>query len=246
VAKHFRSGDAGHLPKRRKSGGLGPPDELPRQRKGTTPQMYGRYPDWDVLSQQKHWDIVTRNVVLDRVQKVPPFRFFSEEERPTLKAFCDRVTAQDHEPRIPVLSMVDAKLHAGELDGYQFAGMPDDRDVWRIVARGLDHTAREAGGHDFAGLSEEAQRQIVERMSGGELEGGPWEGLDVSTAWSVVTRHILAAFYSHPWAWNEIGFGGPAYPRGYAAFGVGKKEHWEPEPAFDVDPVTDTQERGLE
>jgi hypothetical protein len=177
---------------------------------------------------------------------VPPFRFFSEEERPTLKAFCDRVTAQDEEPRIPVLSMVDAKLDAGQLDGYQFAGMPDDRDVWRIVARGLDQTAREAGGHDFAGLSEEAQRQIVERMSSGELEGGAWEELDVSTAWSVVTRHILSAFYSHPWAWNEIGFGGPAYPRGYAAFGVGTKEHWEPDPAFDVDPVTDTQERGLE
>jgi hypothetical protein len=208
--------------------------------------MYGRYPDWDVLEQQEHWDEVTRKVVLERVNEVPPFRFFDEHERPTLKAFCDRVTAQDHDPRIPVLSMVDAKLHAGQLDGFQFAGMPDDREVWHIVARGLDETAREAGGHDFAGLSEEGQRQIVERMSQGGLEGGAWDEVDVETAWSVVTRAILAAFYSHPWAWNEIGFGGPAYPRGYAALGVGTKEHWEPEPAFDVDPVTDVQERGLE
>ena len=30
---------------------------------------------------------------------------------------------------------------------------------------------------------------------------------------------ILAAFYSHPWAWNEIGFGGPAYPQGYMRLG---------------------------
>ena len=245
MAKHFRSGDPGHLPKRR-SPGIGPPDELPRQRKGITPQMYGRYPDWDVLEQQGHWDEVTRKVVLERVNEVPPFRFFDEHERPTLKAFCDRVTAQDFEPRIPVLSMVDAKLHAGQLDGFQFAGMPDDRDVWHIVARGLDETARGAGGHDFAGLSEEAQRQIVERFSQGQLEGGAWDEVEVETAWSVVTRAILATFYSHPWAWNEIGFGGPAYPRGYAAFGVGTKEHWEPEPAFDIDPVTDVQERGLE
>jgi hypothetical protein len=245
VAKHFRSGDAEHLPNKR-GGAPGPPDELPRQRKGTTPQMYGRYPDWDVLSQQAHWDVVTRNVVLDRVQKVPPFRFFDEREQHTLKAFCDRVTAQDRDPRIPVLSMVDAKLDAGELDGYQFAGMPDDRDVWRIVARGLDEVALEAGAHDFGSLSQEAQRQIVGRFADGQFDGGAWEEVDVSKAWSVVTRHILSAFYSHPWAWNEIGFGGPAYPRGYAAFGVGTKEHWEPEPAFDVDPVTDTQERGLE
>jgi Gluconate 2-dehydrogenase subunit 3 len=222
------------------------PQGLPRQRHGTTPQMIGRYPDWDVLSQADHWDEVTRRAVIERVENVPPFRFFDEDEQRTLKAFCDTVTAQDGEPRIPVLSMVDAKLHAGRLDGFQYAGMPDDREVWRIVARGLDETARAAGAPDFSGASPEVQHQIVGRLAAGELEGGAWDAVDVSTAWKVVTRAALSAFYSHPWAWNEIGFGGPAYPRGYAALGVGTKEHWEPRPAFDVDPVVDTKERGLE
>jgi hypothetical protein len=40
-------------------------------------------------------------------------------------------------------------------------------------------------------------------------------------------RYACAAFYSHPWAWNEIGFGGPAYPRGYENIGLDKREHWE-------------------
>ncbi len=65
-------------------------------------------------------------------------------------------------------------------------------------------------------------------------------------AWSVVMRAILAAFYSHPWAWNEIGFGGPAYPRGYMRLGVGQKEPWEVEDAFSLDPVADVRERGLD
>jgi len=243
MAKHFRGGDPGHLPQVR--GERADPEDLPRQRKGVTPQMHGRYPDWDVLSQADHWDEVTRRVVLERVENVPPFRFFDEQERRTLKAFCDTVTAQDREPRIPVLSMVDAKLHAGELDGFQFAGMPDDREVWRIVARGLDESAASGGG-DFASASPEVQRDVVGRMAQGELSGGAWESVDVSTAWSVVMRATLSAFYSHPWAWNEIGFSGPAYPRGYAALGIGATEHWEPRPAFDVDPVVDTKERGLE
>jgi hypothetical protein len=218
------------------------PPELPRQRRGTTPQMHGRYPDWDVLEQADHWDPVTREVVLARVEEPPPFRFFEDaDERRTLKAFCDVVTAQDGEPRIPVLGMIDAKFSAGELDGFQYAGMPDDRDLWRIVARGLDEVAS-----GFAAATPETQREIVKRFSQGELEGGAWESLDVPTAWKVVTRAILAAFYSHPWAWNEIGFGGPAYPRGYAALGVGKTESWEPRPAFDIDPVPDVRERGLE
>ena len=49
-------------------------------------------------------------------------------------------------------------------------------------------------------------------------------------------RSVLAAFYSHPWAWNEIGFGGPAYPRGYARLGPGLGESWEGDEAGDVDP----------
>src|SRR5438876_894465 len=87
---------------------------LPRQRRGTTPQMHGRYPDYDVLEQADHWDEVTRKVVLDRVENVPPIRFFEPREVRTLEAFCDVVVHQDSEPRIPVLNYVDAKLARGE------------------------------------------------------------------------------------------------------------------------------------
>jgi hypothetical protein len=62
-------------------------------------------------------------------------------------------------------------------------------------------------------------------------------------------RDVSQAFYAHPWAWNEIGFGGPAYPRGYAAFGtphLGEREHWEGFDHVDVDPVPDTARRGIE
>ena len=74
---------------------------------------------------------------------------------------------------------------------------------------------------------------------------------DTSTAWSVLLRSILQAFYSHPWAWNEIGFGGPAYPRGYSRFGsphldTAERESWEGKEAFERDPVRDVKERGLE
>src|SRR5207237_7000144 len=68
-------------------------ERLPRQRRGTTPQMIGRYPDYDVLDEADHWDEVTRRVVLDRVHDVPPFRFFDQSERETVKAFCDTITA---------------------------------------------------------------------------------------------------------------------------------------------------------
>jgi hypothetical protein len=44
----------------------------------------------------------------------------------------------------------------------------------------------------------------------------------------VALRQITAVYYAHPYAWDEIGFGGPAYPRGYFALNDGRPEPWEP------------------
>ena len=234
------SSTASHLPKQGGDTTPGPPEGLPRQRKGTTPQMRGRYPDYDVVAAAAHWDPLTRRTVLDRIGSVPPIRFFDEREARTLRAFCDVVTGQDCEPRIPVLEMVDAKLYAGRLDGFRHHDMPPDPETWRRVAAGLDDQV--AGEQGFADAPSERQHEIVQRFSEGELD---WE-LPVEKAWGVVMRGVLAAFYSHPWAWNEIGFGGPAYPRGYARLGAGQREHWEAPPEFSREPVEDVRERGLE
>lgn len=233
-----------HLPKRRPGGRPAPPSALPRQRRGTAPQGRGRYPDHDVLAQARHWDPVTRRVVLDRVERVPPLRFFDPAEAATLRAFADVVLAQDAEPRIPVVELVDAKLHAGALDGFRHADMPDDRETWRRVAHNLDATAARRGCADgFAAAPEPTRRAIVGAFADGALA---WDDLPAGRAFGVVMRALLAAFYSHPWAWNEIGFGGPAYPRGYARLGAGQREHWERPAELAVDPVRDVRERGLE
>ena len=218
------------------------PYDLPRQRRGITPQMHGRYPDYDVLAEQDHWDDVTRDIVVDRATNVPEFRFFTPEERDTLTAFADVVLAQDSEPRIPALAYVDEKLFRGERDGYRYFDMPDDDEVWRRVARGLD---------GFAVLALPDQLDVCHRFSKGVLYGGVWETMNVSRAWSLVLRYLTQAFYAHPWSWNEIGFGGPAYPRGYSRFGSphlqgAEREAWEGKQAYVRDPVQDTKKRGLE
>jgi gluconate 2-dehydrogenase subunit 3-like protein len=224
-------------------------EHLPRQRKGVVPQMHGRYPDYDVLAEAGHWDEVTRKVVLDRVENVPPIRFFDERQARTLAAFCDQITAQDGEPKIPVLAYVDERLHAGEGVGYQYFDLPSDAEVWRTVAQGLDEEAAALGRESFAVLVEHEQNEICHRFAKAELFGGTWATLNVSRAFNLVVRDICAAFYAHPWSWNEIGFGGPAYPRGYATFGnptLGEEEHWEAEEAVNVDAVRDTAAQGLD
>jgi hypothetical protein len=236
---------AEHLPSR----GDWDPARLPRQRKGVTPQMHGRYPDYDVLAEQDHWDDVTRKVVLQRVEHVPEIRFFDEREATTLAAFCDQITAQDEDPKIPVLAYLDEKLYENKGAGYQYFDLPSDQETWRTIARGLDEEARKLGRDSFDLLTEHEQNEICHRFAKSELFGGAWATFNVSHAFKVAVRDICEQFYSHPWSWNEIGFGGPAYPRGYAAFGnpqLGEEEHWETKEAVDVDPVEDTKRAGLD
>jgi hypothetical protein len=242
--------EAHHLPKVG-TGGPADPKGLPRQRRGITPQLHGRFPDYDVLEQADHWDEATRRVVLGRVENVPEISLFEPAEVETLSAFADVALAQDAEPRIPVLAYVDEKLASGGRDGYRYFDMPDDAVTWRLVAQGLDEEARRRGADRFALLRGEDQLEVVGRFAEGKLHGGVWARLNVARAWSVVMRYLLEAFYSHPWAWNEIGFGGPAYPRGYSRFGsphldTAERETWEGKQAFSLDPVEDVRERGLE
>jgi len=234
---------ADHLPNLRADRQPPHPSWLPKQRRGTTPQMIGRYPDFDVLDTKDSWDEATRAVVLARLDPPGPLRFFTADEEPTLRAFCDIVLAQDNEPRVPVAEAVDAKLADGELDGYQYTDMPDDRDTWRLVLRGLDEAAKDRYGKaSFADAEVPSQLAMVDQFSRGGLHDGSWARLNVSRAWSVCMRMALTAFYSHPWAWNEIGFGGPAYPRGFMRLGgpsgpASVREPFETRGAIDKDPV---------
>ncbi|OBG38166.1 hypothetical protein A5672_16675 [Mycobacterium alsense] len=237
-----------HLPNLRADRKPPHPSWLPKQRRGTTPQMIGRYPDYDVLENADNWDEATRKVVLARLEPPGPLRFFTAGEEACLRAFCDTVLAQDKEPRVPAAESVDSKLADGRLDGYQYADMPDDRDTWRLVLRALDETASSRyGTASFAAAGPELREDIIGDFAQGNLEGGTWERLNVKRAWSVCMRMTLSGFYSHPWAWNEIGFGGPAYPHGFMRLGgatgpAAAREPYETPGATDEDPVQVVQE----
>ncbi len=234
--------EAGHLPKRHD--GHYDSSHLPRQRRGVTPQMIGRYPDYDVLETADTWDEVTRRAVFARLEPPGPLRFFTAAEEPVLRALCDSLTDQHADPRVPVAEMVDAKYAEGKLDGYQHADMPDDREVWRQVLRGVDDVAMRRFGTPFAQLDVESRSGICRDFSCGNLHGSVWDSLDPKRAFSVVMRGVASEFYSHPWAWNEIGFGGPAYPRGFARFGMlSAREEFEKPEAFSEDPVRDVASR---
>ena len=199
---------------------------------GTTPGGHERFPGYDVLAQAPTWDTVTQGVVLRRLGPPPKLRFFSMAEEATCRPLLDRLVAQDAWPKIPVFELVDARLAEDETDGWRYEDMPPDGEAWRRSLAALDEDAAARHGRPFAELGVEDQKDLLEAVR----TGGDWHGLPAPRLWGLWMRYACAAFYSHPWAWNEIGFGGPAYPRGYENIGLDRREHWERPEADPRDP----------
>nr|MDQ3612587.1 gluconate 2-dehydrogenase subunit 3 family protein [Actinomycetota bacterium] len=113
---------------------------------GRPPGGPDRFPGFDVLSQSGRWDAVTTEVVLGRLEPPAPLRFFTAAEQDTAAALFDQLLDQRQQPRVPVLSMVDARLAAGQTDGWRYEDMPEDGAAFRVSLAGLDADAHACAG----------------------------------------------------------------------------------------------------
>jgi len=195
-------------------------------RSGTTPgDARRRFPGFDVLAQSDHWDEVTTGVVLSRLGPRPPLRFFSPGQEAIARPLLDLILDQHAEPRVPVFEMVDQRLAELSTDGWRYEDLPPDPEAWSQSLEALDEDAYERRGRGFAACTVEDQAALLTELLA--VGGRPWHGMRADRVWSLWSRYACAAFYSHPWSWNEIGFPGPAYPRGYKSPGLDAREPFE-------------------
>ncbi len=196
----------------------------------------GRFPGFDAASQWRHWDRSTAGVVLGRLAPPPEIRFFTPGQEACARALFDQLLDQGTGPRVPVVNMVDERLAEESSDGWHHAAMPRDPQAWRDSLEALDEDAMVLHGAGFAQCSRQRQARLLQ----GIVDTGPgqWHGFPADRVWSMWTRYACTAYYSHPDAWNEIGFAGPAYPRGYKNLGLDAREPFEVKDAApDQDPV---------
>lgn len=212
----------------------------------------GYYPGFHTLSQQAFWDAATRAVVLDRVENVPPIRFFSAGEAALLEAVCARLLPQDDRDeahRIPIVPYIDQKLFEDKGDGYRFESMPEEREAFRLGLRGIDQIARDVHGANFGELPVPLQETLLKSLHDNKPHGAHeiWARMPAHRFFMELMQNCVEVYYAHPWAWDEIGFGGPAYPRAYMRLERGEAEPWEVEEArYAWDPPPAAASAGFE
>lgn len=189
---------------------------------GRTPK---RFPGYDVLDQRRHWDERTRDVVMRRLEIGNQRRFFTSDEEPACRALLDALLALA-EGEVPVFEMIDARLAAGTIDGWRYEDMPPDAEAWR-------RSIAELNKRSFATMDREHRSRFLDHIQAKD----DFAGMPGARLWGLWMRYACTAFYSHPFAWNEMGFGGPAYPRGYKNLGLDRREPWEVAEVGAGDPV---------
>jgi hypothetical protein len=130
---------------------------------------------------------------------------------------------------IPILPAIDERLSKNSLNGFRYEDMPSDQEAYRMGLRAIDEMAMQLFRLPFTSLSVHRQELILKSIHDGEPEPAHevWKQMPVHRFWALLMEDCANAYYSHPWAWDEIGFGGPAYPRGYMRLENGLPEPWE-------------------
>jgi hypothetical protein len=193
--------------------------------------MPDRYAGYDVLAKRHtpSWNEATRRVIDARLALPREARFFTEDAWLTLNALCDRIVPQSpNHPPIPVAALVDAKMFTNQTDGYRNAKLPKMQQAWRLGLQALDEEAQARHGGRFHAINRKEQDALLLKMQQGSLTDAAWGDMPCAVFFSERLVHdIVAAYYSHPQSWNEIGFGGPASPRGYVRMGFDRRDPWE-------------------
>ena len=193
--------------------------------------MTDRYPGYDVLAKRwtQSWNEPTRQVINRRLAVPRQPRFFSTGEWRTLGAVCERIMPQPkHRLPVPLAAYVDQKITDGLLDGYRYAQLPPQGEAWRRGLTALEQAAAEIHGGPFHNLPPSQQDALLRRMQQGDLTNEGWGDMPCNLFFEHrVIPDITHADHAHPVAWNEIGFGGPASPRGYVRMGLDRRDPWE-------------------
>jgi hypothetical protein len=192
----------------------------------------GYYPGFSTLSQSPFWDDATRQVVTERVESQPEMKFFSTQEWEFWTAVFNHLIPQtDRTPdrQIPIVAPLDHRLHLNHTVGYRYENMPQDREAYRLGREAIDQEAVQEFGGNFLSLQHREQDLVLRALHDGKPKsaGEIWKAMSVHRFWQLLMGDAIDGYYAHPWAWDEIGFGGPAYPRAYTRLERGEPEPWE-------------------
>ncbi len=188
-----------------------------------------RYPGYDILKEEDHWDEHTREIVLKRLGPFPEHKFLKHHEAQMIFTIAQHIV-YDHRKEILdyVLHHMDNTLSSPVGEDQRKTGTPEQKVLIREGLKAIDKLAKKQYGPPFLEISIEQQLSILTALHKGLAPPmKEWQTIPQKALFKKLATTMVSAYYSHPTVWSEIGYGGPAYPRGYVRVERGLTDPWE-------------------
>jgi hypothetical protein len=187
------------------------------------------YPSFRVMDEKDAWDDHTQSIVDARLSSPPRYEYLNEQEVDMLSAICP-LLVDDASPDVLsfILGHIDQTLHSSPGESQRKVGVPAGKDLIRQGLQALDKSAASSYSGSFVKLNSEAQKQLLQKLSGNKAEpASAWTSVPQQPLFQKLLNLTIESYCSHPKVWSEIGYAGPAYPRGYVRAQLGQLDPWE-------------------
>lgn len=187
------------------------------------------YPGFDVTKEQHEWDLHTRHVVMGRLQYQRSYNWLSEDEVAVVQAIAEILVADERESILRfMVHHLDKQMFSDIGESQREPEVPAGQQLVREALRHLDGAAKAKLQRHFLSLQPAEREALLQQMERGAIDWLPgWQPLLQRAAFSKLATSLIKAYYAHPTIWSEIGYAGPAYPRGYLRSEFGLTDPWE-------------------
>jgi len=187
------------------------------------------YPSYDVMALKDEWDSHTKEIVLKRQGPFPKAKFLKKHESMMLALIAQHIVYDNRSEILAwVLHHIDQKLQNKIGEAQRKPGTSPEKVLVRQGLKAMDKLSKQKNDKLFADLGMQEQFELLAAMQLGQAEQIPeWSKIPQKDLFKKLSELIVGAYYSHPTVWSEIGYGGPAYPRGYVRVEFGLADPWE-------------------
>lgn len=194
-----------------------------------TKNLATHYPEYNILNLVDEWDSHTKEIVLKRLGPFSKYEYFSEWELLILRAVIKNIIFENRDEIIDwIVFHLDNKMTSGIGEDQRKTGLPPEDMLFREGLAAIDLSARHKYDKGFTELDEDKQFALISGLQLGQLPKlSQWSRVPQKELFKKLLLEIVSAYYSHPEVWSEIGYGGPAYPRGYVRVEYGLTDPWE-------------------
>lgn len=188
------------------------------------------YSAYDVMALKDEWDSHTKEIVVKRLGPFPETKFLTEHERNLIKVISMHLTYDNREEIFEwIVSYCDQRLSSPIGEEQRKPHVPPESTLIREGLKAIDVASDALHSKSFLELETTEQFDIIASLQlGAAVRISEWNEVPQKDLFNKLGELIISAYYSHPAVWSEIGYGGPAYPRGYYRIEFGLAEPWEP------------------